>query len=79
MANVPSAVVLDAKRKAKELENFDCSKRRKSKIVLCREDEVESTHSDVISALRLLNDFRDIPLESMTNEEKMNVVTQLLM
>ena len=33
MANVPKSVVLDAKRKAAELENFDCSKRRKSQVV----------------------------------------------
>lgn len=79
MANVPRSVVLDAKRKAKELESFDCSKRKKRNIVLCENDDDESfNENDVSSALKLLNGFKKLPLTSMTNEEKRNALAELL-
>lgn len=75
MANVPRSVIADAKRKAKELENFDCNKRRKSEIVLCPND---ASSSQVESAFKLLNKFKNLPLGSMTTEEKLNVMTTLM-
>lgn len=81
MANVPSSVVLDAKRKAKELETFDCNKRRKRGIVLCAADDDDDggcTNDNVKSVVKMLNDFKNLPFGSMTNEEKRNALAELL-
>jgi len=78
MANVPSSVVLDAKRKAKELENFDCSKRRKCGIVLSPDDGSCNDNEDIASALKLLNKFRSLPFGTMTTEEKRNAMSTIL-
>ncbi len=77
MANVPRSVVLDAKRKAKELETFDCNKRRKKEIVLRADDEASHENQNVLSALKLLNTFRNMPFGSMTTGEKCKAVTEI--
>jgi DNA mismatch repair ATPase MutS len=77
MANVPKSVILDAKRKAAELENFDCSKRKKGKIVL-RSDSNTNPDADTEAALKILNLFKNLPLGTMNIEEQQNALTNLL-
>lgn len=79
MANVPKSVVVDSKRKAAELENFDCSKRRKREIVVVNDrDSSPSSDADVESDLRVLNLFKNLPIGSMDNNEQRSAVMKLL-
>ena len=83
MANVPKSVVDDAKRKAAELENFDCRKRGKLEIILKSDDNgTQTMNSDedanVQSALRLLNTFKDLPIDTMTFDEQHSAMIELL-
>ena len=79
MANVPKSVVVDAKRKAAELENFDCSKRRKREIIGVSDDGVSPLNDvDAEADLRVLNLFKNLPLGSMDIDEQRNAVMKLL-
>ncbi len=64
MANIPAVVIQEAKRKAKELENFDYKKRK------------VSANTDDVS---FLEKFKALPLQSFaTNAEKKNAILKLL-
>lgn len=83
MANVPKSVVNDAKRKAAELENFDCRKRRKTEIVLKSDGDGTQTmnpqeDANVQSALKLLNTFKNLPIDTMTFDEQHSAMIELL-
>ncbi len=81
MANVPKSVVNDAKRKAAELENFDCKKKRKTQIVLSNDDGLSADASkdvEVQSALKMLNSFRNLPIDTMSLNEQRNALIELL-
>mmetsp|Transcript_7713 Transcript_7713/g.11036 ORF Transcript_7713/g.11036 Transcript_7713/m.11036 type:complete len:922 (-) Transcript_7713:55-2820(-) len=88
MAHVPSAVIADAKRKAKQLENFDYRKKMRkdgeeevddeSKM----EDNEQNEHADAEQAaadLEFVHRFKKLPLNSFkTDEEKMAALKALL-
>ncbi len=81
MANVPKSVVNDAKRKAAELESFDSRKRKKAEIVLTTDDGSvvdPSNDVEVHAALKMLNSFKNLPLDKMTFEEQHNAIIELL-
>jgi hypothetical protein len=65
MANMPALIITDAKRKAKQLENFAYGKRTK---VL--EDDPASTE--------FLREFKELPIDKMNYEEKRRVLLPLL-
>ena len=55
MAHVPKCVIVEAKKKAKELEKFEFSNKRAA----------EDSHS-----LQMIQKFRRIPMTKISNEEK---------
>jgi len=81
MASVPSSVIADAKRRAKQLENFDSKKRLKSGHGDVDEDGRQSlAPSEKISEARdFIQKFRKIPLVSLkTVEEKREAFQNIL-
>jgi len=69
MANCPTTVIMDAKRKARELENFDGRKKRAK----------DSRISEHDKNVKLLHDFKSLPIKLFeTAEEKWIAVKKLL-
>ena len=65
MANVPPTVIAEAKRKAKELENFSDADRRKKR-TLGKESEY------------FADKFKSLPFKTMSSEEKIMALRKLL-
>jgi DNA mismatch repair protein MSH2 len=83
MANVPAVVIQDAKRKARELENFEY--RKKSREVrdsdqAMAEDVVDHVAAEeAAAAVDFVNRFRRVPLQSMSSDaDKRAALLQLL-
>ena len=76
MAMMPPSIITYAKRKAKQLENFDYRKRSKE----AKEDESGGGHesSEKTAAVEFLHKFRKLPLDKMNDEEMKNTVLPLL-
>jgi len=68
MANCPASVIMDAKRKAREMENFDYRKRKAIEPPELEDDD-----------MKLVHNFKSLPLKSYgTAEEKWNAINRLL-
>ena len=67
MANMPASIIIDAKRKAKQLENFGYRKKKSDK---CVDDEVnDDANEKKAAAAAFLDEFKKLPIDTMTNEE----------
>ena len=67
MANMPASIIIDAKRKAKQLENFGYRKKKSYKGV---DDEVnDDANEKKAAAAAFLDEFKKLPIDTMTNEE----------
>jgi len=80
MAGVPAAVIADAKRKAKALENFEY--RKKSREEIDNDDDSmvvdHASAEDAAAAIDFVNRFRRLPFPSMSDAEKKAALQQLL-
>ena len=83
MANLPKTVIADAKRKAKQLENFDY--RKKARIADSADgsdgtnDTDHETAEKQAAAMTFINDFKKIPLNSfVSQEEKASAMRNLI-
>lgn len=77
MANMPNSIIVDAKRKAKQLENFDY--RKKAKVT--EEDDVREGHAaneKTALAMEILHKIRKLPLEHMTEKERHDIIMPLM-
>ena len=75
MANMPQSIIIDAKRKAKQLENFDYRKR--SKVA----EEIADGHEASVktaAAMEFLHTFRKLPIDKMDYKELQSTVLSLL-
>ena len=70
MAGVPSLVVRDARRKAKQLENFDYRKKKMRRKDGMGKEEVTSRNAGSAEDTAFVDDFRAIPLLSFDNPEE---------
>lgn len=70
MANCPTSVIMNAKRKAKKMENFDYRKKKMATI---------QSHEQKVEDMKLAENFMSLPLNSyQTTEEKWNAINKLL-
>lgn len=73
---MPANIIIDAKRKAKQLENFDYRKQKE-------QDEdgdagEEANEETSAAAMEFLHKFRKLPLDQMSKEEIEATVVPLL-
>ena len=74
MANLPKTVIADAKRKAKQLENFDYRKKARIADSTDGSDDTNDTDHETAekqaAAMTFINDFKKIPLNSFVSQEE---------
>ncbi len=73
---MPQSIITDAKRKAKQLENFDYRKRSK-----CADGENGEDHESnekTAAAMEFLNKFRKLPIDTMDYGEMQKTVLPML-
>jgi DNA mismatch repair ATPase MutS len=68
LANVPHVVIQDAKRKAKELENFEYRKRVQGEVDDSYEVDDHESAEEAAQALAFCNRFRKLPLDSLVSQ-----------
>lgn len=86
MANVPAVVIRDAKRRARELENFEYRKKACSSTNGVTDNDVTDDHAfaeEASAAISFVNRFRRLPKEAFTKEylmdaEKRQALLQML-
>jgi DNA mismatch repair protein MSH2 len=82
MANVPAAVIADAKLKARQLENFQdthtMTSSKKQKVDASEDDHADA--EEAAAAIQFIHKFKKLPLQSFhTLEEKRAAVAKLLL
>lgn len=75
MANMPNSIIVDAKRKAKQLENFDYRKKSKTTV---ESDGLEASEKTA-TAMEFLHKFRKLPFKKMSEKEKHEALLSLTM
>lgn len=78
MANMPRSIITDAKRKAKQLENFDYRKRSKEAEEDCDNGEGHESGEKTAAQMEFLHKFRKLPIDKMDKEEIRKTVLPLL-
>lgn len=74
---MPQSIIIDAKRKAKQLENFDYRKRSKA----VDDDGSIDGHEEsekTAAAMEFLHTFRKLPVDTMDYNEMQRTVLSLL-
>ena len=67
MANMPASIIIDAKRKAKQLENFGYRKKKSDTSV--NDEANDDPNEKRAAAAAFLDEFKKLPINTMTNEE----------
>lgn len=74
-AGMPSNIIVDAKRKAKQLENFDY---RKSKVHDNDGEGGEEANEKTAAAMEFLHKFRKLPIDKMSKDDIEATVVPLM-